>query len=416
MTRSQSLLACTAAALALASTPALAQSPVLIEDEVVTTSPDIELELIGRVMLDQTFASADEADVNFNTSDARRLRIGVKGNYGDDVKFKLELNTDSSGDINAEDAYVQWYPTGDSWSVIVGQDNTHNSFDELTSSIFVPFAERSFLTDTFQLDRRLGVSLLDQGDNWTAAVGLHTVNLENAGDEEGWAASARVTGTPVNTDDLLLHLGASWRYRDQGSSDDLLRYRQRPMSGSLNRIISTGRVAEEDNFYGVEAVASLQDGKFWLASEYTLTEAESTVGGIADDASFSGGYLTAGTMLGGRRTYKNGTWKRPKIDNPVGSGGYGALLVEARYDRIDLEDDPVDGGELDGLAIAADWYLTKYSHIGVTAFTSDAELGTSTSGLGSPFSNLVTAGFEEEDVSGIVIRAQFDWGVPVGKF
>jgi phosphate-selective porin OprO/OprP len=377
------------------------------------SAQDVTADFFGRVMLDQTFASADEADVDFNTSDARRLRIGVKGNFSSDIKYKFELNTDSSGEINAEDAFIQWAPTGDSWSVIIGQDNTHNSFDELSSSLFIPFAERSWLTDTFQLDRRLGVSVVNKGDNWTAALGVHTVNLENSGDEEGWAASGRVTGTPINNEDLLVHLGASFRYRDQGDGDSALRYRQRPMSASLNRIVSTGNVADEDMFYGLEAVASLQNGAYWLATEYSVTNADLTedvaLTALNDDASFSGAYLTAGTMLGGRRTYKDGVWKRPEVDNPVGEGGYGALMLEARYDDLDLTDNGVDGGALESFSAVAGWWMTDRVLLSATGFTSDAELGTSTSGLGSEFASLVTAGVQQEDVSGVLFRAQFDF-------
>ena len=391
-------------------------APAYAQDTKVVDTPDIEIELMGRVMLDQTFASADEADENFNTNEARRLRLGVKGKYGERIKYKFELNTDSSGDVNAEDAYLQWYPTGESWSVVVGQDNTHNSFDELTSSRFSSHIERAAFTDAFQLDRRLGVSVLDQGKNWTAAAGLHTVNLEEDGLDEGWAASARVTGTPVTGEQGLVHVGASWRYRDQGSDQSLLRYRQRPFSHGLNRIVSTGRAADKDTFYGLEAYGLTGDGRFWLGGEYALTKAESTPGGIVEDADFDGAYLEAGAMLGGARTYKNGKWDRPKVSRPIGKGGMGALLLSARYDTLDLTDDAVDGGGLDTWSLTADWYLTKYAHIAASAFVADANLGTQTSGLGGEFADLIAAGVQDEDVSGIVIRAQFDFGTKLGKF
>jgi len=384
-------------------------------DTTIVDRPDLTVEIFGRAMLDQTFASAKNADTNFTTSEARRLRLGVKGKFGTQIKYKMELNTDSSGDVNAEDAYVQWYPTGDSWSVIVGQDNTHNSFDELTSSRYL-MAERSAFTDAFQMDRRLGVSVLDNGDNWTFAGGVHTVNLENSGNQEGWAASARVTATPINTDRFLGHLGAHWRYREQGDTDSDLRYRQRPLSHGIGRIISTGRVADEDNLFGVEAYGMIDRGRHFIGGEYVLTEAEALPGARDEDYSFSGAMITAGTVFGGRRTYKNGKWDRPKVNSPVGDGGLGALILEARYDTLDLVDGALDGGKLDTFAVHADWYLTKHAHLSTTGFMSNADLGTSTSGLGAEFADLVTAGFQQEDVSGVVFRLQLDFGTPVGKF
>ena len=403
--------------LAAASVAAVTATPALAQDDDAAADAFVkDIQIYGRVMLDQTFAGADNADVNFTTSDARRLRIGARGKLGDRVKWNFELNTDSSGEINAEDAWIQFYPTGDRWSVVVGQDNTHNSFSELTSSRFLPIAERAAFTDAFQLDRRVGVSILNDGANWTAAAGIHTTNLENGGDQEGWAASARVTGTPVNTPEFLGHLGAHWRYRDQGSSDDDLRYRQRPLSASLDRIISTGRVADSDNLFGVEAYGLFDEGRYWAGGEYVVTDANGTEPVLDEDLDFSGGQLIVGTMFGGGRTYKNGKWNRPRVDNPFGDNGYGALMIEARFDTLDLTDSAVDGGQLDTYAVNADWWLTDSVHIGATAFLADADLGTSTSGLGSDFASLVTAGFEEEEVSGVVIRAQFDFGTPAFKF
>jgi len=387
----------------------LAASTALFAIAPHAIAQDATLEVFGRAMLDHTFASADEADENYSTTEARRLRIGVKGNVGSNVKYKMELNTDSSGDINAEDAYIQWAPTGGKWSLIVGQDNTHNSFHEISSSRFLPIAERAAYTDAFGFDRRLGVSVVTKGSNWGAAAGVHTVNLENTGDQSGWASSARVYGTPVNSEDMTVHVGAHWRYRDQGESDSDLRYRQRPLTHGLSRIVSTGNIADSDTLYGLEGYAMIDDAKYWVGGEYVITNAD----GETEDYTFTGGMIEAGTMLGGRRTYKDGVWKRPEVDSPIGDGGYGAVLLVARYDTLDLQDEDVNGGKLDTIALAADWYLTKYTHIGVTAFNSSADLGTVTSGLGGDFANLVNNGVTDEDVSGVVIRAQFDFGAKI---
>ena len=47
--------------------------------------------------------------------------------------------------------------------------------------------------------------------------------------------------------------------------------------------------------------------------------------------------------------------------------------------------------------------------MGVNFFQANAELGDSTSGLGSAFADLVTAGVTDENATGVLFRAQFDF-------
>ena len=230
-------------------------------------------------------------------------------------------------------------------------------------------------------------------------------NLSENAVEEGMAAAGRVTYTPIVQDGTLVHLGASARYRKTGDSQSDFRYRQRPYAHIPGRIISTGRVADKDTFLGIEAAAIMN--QFWAAGEYGMLNASCDA--CADDPSFDGAYLEAGVFFGGARTYKGGKFNRPKVDNPITDGGMGAVSLIARYDTIDLTDDAVDGGDLDTIVIGADWWPTKYTRISANYFDGNANLGMSTSGLDSAFANLVTNGVTEEDVSGFVMRAQFDF-------
>jgi len=100
----------------------------------------------------------------------------------------------------------------------------------------------------------------------------------------------------------------------------------------------------------------------------------------------------AAFVFGGRRTYKasNGTWDRPKVDNPFGSGGMGAVAVVARYDTIDVQDGPYLG-ELDTVILGADWMPTKQVRLRLNYFDSDATNGAA------------------DSVSGVVARLGFDF-------
>lgn len=348
----------------------------------------------GRINMDYTVADVENPDTDINGSELRRARISISGDYGDAISFKAELQTDSGGEIYAEDAFLQFAPKGLGAKIKVGQHRTTNSLDEQTSSRFTSVVERAALTDAFGLDRRVGVSVTKSEKNYTASFGVYGENLEGgAFDSEGYAVSGRGTYNPVNTDEAMVHLGASWRYRkagensDPAASDELFRYRQRPFTHQTNdRIISTSRFASSDNFYGVEA--AYKQGPFWAAAEYSILSAEGGNGNA--DADFQGYYGEVGMFFGGSRSYKGGKFGRPNVDNPITEGGSGAFSLVARYDVLDLEDG-VNRGQLDNYIIGADWYPTRNTRFAVNAFIADATDGAA------------------DKASGIVSRMYFDF-------
>lgn len=370
------------------------------------SAQEITHKIGGRVMIDYDSLSADNANTDFSKAELRRGRIFVSGKYGSDVKYKLELNTDSSGEVEATDAWVSWAPTGGSWNVQLGHFKTAQSLDEMTSSRFMTAIERSAMTDAFEMNRRLGIAVNASGDNYTLKAGIFGDNLYVDSNQEGKAAAARVTYTPVKDDQLEVQLGASFRWREIGETQSDLRYRQRTQAHTVGRILSTGRIGESDTFLGAEAAAV--SGGLFATAEYGVTNVECGTA-CNDDPSFDGGYIEAGYFFGGKRTFKGGAFNRPKVDNPIGDGGYGAVSIFARLDTLDLTDGSVDGGQMDTVVLGADWWATKYTRISLNVYTHDAELGTSTSGLDGAFANLVRNGVTQEDASGFTVRTQFDF-------
>jgi phosphate-selective porin OprO/OprP len=369
------------------------------------SADDFTLNVGGRVQIDYAIADADIAGTDWSASELRRARLNVSGNFGKNLKYKFELNTNSSEDVNIEDAYVQWTPTAGKWNVKAGQFKTPNSLDEQTSSRFISTLERASFTDAFEFNRRIGAAVNTSGKTYTFSAGVFGDNLSNISDQESIAIAARGTFNPLKTDEALVHLGASFRYRDQGETQGDIRYRQRPFTHIPGRIISTGSIAQSDTFFGAEAAGIFNN--FWVSGEYGVTNA--SCGACAEDPSLSGGYAEAGLFFGGKKTYKSGKFNRPKVDKPITDGGMGAVSMVVRYDTIDLADTSVNGGDMDTFILGADWWPTKNTRVGLNYFNSDAKLGTSTSGLDSDFATLVTNGVTEESVSGVVARLQFDF-------
>lgn len=360
----------------------------------------------GRVMLDYNLADADTADLDVSSGEARRIRLGVSGNFSDSIGYKAELNTDSSGEVSATDVYLD-FKFAQGWKVRAGQMKTPNSLDELTSSRFISTHERGAFTDAFGLDRRLGVMAMNSGDQHTFSVGVFGENLDAGAADGGTAIAARGTYAFDLGEDDLIHVGGSVRYREQGDDSGLIRYRQRPYAHIPGRAISTGSIADSDTFVGLEAAAVIS--RFWAAAEIAQTNADCALctGG---EMKLQGHYLEAGVFLNGRRAYSGGKFDRPDVDKALGEdGGFGALALVARVDSIDQNADGVDGGELDTLVIGADWWPTDRVRLGINAFWSEVSLGTSTSGLDPAFASQVLLGTQSDDVSGAVVRLQFDY-------
>jgi len=362
-----------------------------------------DMKFSGRILYDYTQADADKALFDLAETELRTARLAVSGKSGI-VAFKLELETDEAGDIAATDAYVDFAPNGTSWKVRVGQFKTPNSLDEQTSGRFTTFAERAAFTDAFELDRRLGIAAHNKGKDWTFMAGVFGGDLNDTPAQEGMALAARGTFTPVFGEDMTIHLGASARYREKGDTQSNLRYRQRPFAHIPGRIISTGSVGESDTQLALEA--AILRGPLWVSSEYAVLSSDLAAGG---DATFDGGSIEAGYFFGGRRTYKDGKFDRPEVNSPVTEGGYGALAVSAGFDTLDLTDSRLDGGAMNTTLLGLSWYPTSKTRVGLSLFRSDADLGTSTSGLDPAFAAAVLAGLTSDTVTGVTLRLQADF-------
>src|SRR5690606_28541966 len=93
----------------------------------------------------------------------------------------------------------------------------------------------------------------------------------------------------------------------------------------------------------------------------------------AADAGFFGGYAELGYFLTGDSLgYRGGVIRPPKIAEPVGEGGIGAVALSLRYDYLDLVDRSagVIGGKQNGYIAGLSWwpvenlrFLLNYAHL-----------------------------------------------------
>ncbi|NNK46819.1 MAG: hypothetical protein HKP43_09395 [Altererythrobacter sp.] len=288
-------------------------------------------------------------------SEARRARLGVSGDMPGGFGYKFEVDF-AGNDVSVTDAFLS-YEAGNA-EVMVGQMNTFQSLEELTSSLHTSFIERAAFTDAFGFERRVGVGAVFKGENVLVQTGLFTDNMEDLSNKN-WSADGRVVFNP-KAGDTQLHFGGSVHYSDL-EAGETVRYRQRPLVHfTSERFTNTGNLGATSEFgFGVEG--AFIAGPFHGVAEGHWQSVNLPMGG--DDPTFFGGYAEIGYFLtsGDTRGYKGGKFDRTKPANPVGEGGIGSIQLNARYDRLDLSDAGIVGGTQDGYFLSLVWKPTDYT-------------------------------------------------------
>jgi phosphate-selective porin OprO and OprP len=321
----------------------------------------------GRLMYDVGYVSSPgdyrNPGLGFG-NEIRRARLGVEGSLPGKFGYKFELDF-AGGDAEFADAILTYSPGR--WKFTVGQHNNFQSLEELTSSLNTSFIERASFTDAFNFERRVGVSaqwkrnaILAQGGVFTDSI----ADLNEVGDDNNsYSFDGRLVFMPKMGKNQL-HLGGSVHHRNLKDASNSVRYRQRPAIHTTDvRFIDTGRIddARTETGYGVEAAGIF--GPFYLAGEAFWQR----VGRDGfPNPTFFGAYADAGYFFTGEtRGYKDGTFDRVKVKNPVGKGGMGSLGANIRWDYLNLKDGLIVGGKQNAFQLSLNWKPIDYVLFGL---------------------------------------------------
>jgi phosphate-selective porin OprO/OprP len=320
--------------------------------------------------------------------EARTLRLSFAGTLYGNTDYKVELDfagtekavqksVDEAGDatksatsfgsstVAFKDVYLGFKDILPIGYLKVGHFKEPFSLEELTSSRYVTFMERSLPTGAFSPSRNVGVQLssAELGDRMTWAVGMFR-DTDNRGygqsEGGGWNATARLTGLPWYEEDgrRLLHVGAAASLRNPDAS---VQYKSRPEMHLAATYLDTGSILTDDvMLLGGEAALVL--GPFSLQAECMRAMVDPDTG---SDLNFQGAYVQASYFLTGEdRAYKksSGAFDRVKPKSnfgtrPDGTKGWGAWELAARYSYLDLNDGAIKGGELDDVTVGLNWHL-----------------------------------------------------------
>lgn len=372
----------------LTASPAFAQEEA--ESDFLTFEPSAVVQFdLGRIDVPDALASVDQSSLD----EFRRIRAGGSGQIGS-VGYKFEIDFAAS-DIVVLDAYLEreFGPL----RLRAGNMKTNISLDEETSSRSGNFLERASFTDAFNFARQTGVQARYKAGDVSLWGGVFIDSLDTILTESSqrWSASGRAVWAP-KLGETQLHLGASAMHTDHDDDPVSARYRQRPLfHATETRFVDTRNLAiSSENFYGVEAAAIA--GPFYGAAEYGWLDVSRTGG----DALFGGGYVEAGwSVTGEPRAYSGGRFDRAKVASPLTEGGPGGVVLATRYDWIDLDDGPVQGGKQQSLGASLIWTPVDPIRLSVNYTRLDVD--------GGPFAAAFADGDFSADVIGTRIQLAF---------
>jgi phosphate-selective porin OprO/OprP len=328
-----------------------------------------KLQFGGRVQADYTFASTDGALPEIEDGfELRRARLFMSGTVYEKVEFKIEYDF-ASGDPTAKDVYVGLV---DDWGTVhFGHFKEAFSLEELTSSKYITFVERSLPVEAFAPSRNSGVGFNgESGDtfNWGVGAFYDADDFAVSVSEDSYNVTGRVGYRPLYADkgSRLLHVGLGASFQERAGT---LRFRSRPEAHLSPRLVDTGSFAGEGiTLLGGEVAGVF--GPFWFSSELMQASTDAPALG---DPTMSGAYVQAGWFLTGEsRNFSGGSFGRNKPKTNYGPGK-GAWEVALRYSTLDLSDAGVAGGEQDDVTAALNWYLNPVTRLMLNVVRADVE-------------------------------------------
>ena len=383
----------------------------------------------GRLQLDFNSINQDEritGERDVNGFEARRARLNVSGVLWYDWKYKFEVDF-ADNEVDVKDAYMAYTGFSDwhNFTVLWGQFKLANTLEGYTSSRFITFMERAAFIEAFNAEpRRLGVGI-HAGSNddfgWSFQTSYNGNSIGDTGDVFSSETHFAIRGTiaPVNTDDAVIHLGGSYRNRDAGTDEDgtadLFRYRARPNLHLADRFVETDRIAQSDDYWGLEGAAvwrrfSVQGEYAELTPDVSSYFTRMSTRGLNPDYDgwyvYGSFFLTDDSRAPGYSA-KKGAFGRVKPNNPfsIRNGGWGAWEIAGRYDTLDLGSDAslldAAGADCDECGdqgtwlIGLNWYPTAYTRLMFNVVSSD---------IGGVFNDNDNA-----TIDGFGMRGQIDW-------
>ena len=308
----------------------------------------------------------------------RRARLFVQGYLYEKIEYKLQFDF-AGGEVAIKDLYFGIrHPT---FGFRVGHTKEPFSLEELTSSKYIMFIERSLIS-VFDSERNSGFLLhgnvIDGAFNYGVGVFRETGD-DGTGVAPGrYNFTGRFAGALRNENDgrSIVHVGGSFTLQNDDGVDRV--FQQRPEINLSPSFISSVVIPTEGvSVFGLET--AVVAGPFSAQAEWKAAPVSSPETG---DPEFGGWYVHGNYFLTGEiRAYQNTGWQRLRPHrNFLDNGGLGAWQVGLRYSTLDLgaaADKPADslikGTQLNDVTLALNWYWNPMTLMKFNVIRADIE-------------------------------------------
>ena len=199
--------------------------------ELKTNDGNTSLKLGGRIMLDHAWFSDDTGSADGTEFRRTRLMLSGKVNQFEwKTQYEFARGGEGSGDKGNrpafKDVYVGVSAVPYAGALRVGHFKEPFGLEELTSSKYITFMERSLPTVAFAPGRSTGVGFQNTAfdERMTWAIGGFFSNTPDGasylGNKSDYQVTGRVTGLPLYADGgrRLLHLGLAYSHAFKGSN------------------------------------------------------------------------------------------------------------------------------------------------------------------------------------------------------
>lgn len=307
-----------------------------------------------------TTANAQDA----NTFDVRRAYIGVSGRIAGDWTFEAVADVAQTSAPQLDVAWVNWGQYKEV-QFRAGQFKMPMVLEELTSSRFIDFTERSYV-DQLAPAKERGAML--HGSPFTGVFyglalsnGNGKNNNETSSTADGKDVIARLGANfaeIIGNKDMVLHVAGAWSDGHEAQAATL------PAARTEARGITffSPTLATDYDRERTAAELSLAWNQFKVQSEW-LTANFKTTAGAPIDRDISAYYGEVMWLITGEKyadAYRSGAYSsiKPLRAYKKGTDGWGALEFGLRYSKYDAGDWPTVAGssrEADAVTVGLKW-------------------------------------------------------------
>ncbi|HHJ53347.1 MAG TPA: hypothetical protein ENJ89_09155 [Caldithrix abyssi] len=274
--------------------------------------------------------------------------------------WKMEWDMDiAEGVVEVKDMFLA-YEGFENSSIKFGNFKMPFGLEILTSSRYIPFAERAYNALAFKMGRRMALQYARWGEMWNVRAALFGQTFDTkknkTKDETGGGLAVRVAAAPIQRDDLIVHAGAAYSITNPDDETDIEEFKSEPETkiGDVE-ILDTDLIRDVDNTTRIGVEGAIAYKNFHVQTEYQMVK----LARLQDkpEVNLSGGYIYfLWTLTGESRKWnkEEGEFGQliPKDTKK------GAWELGFRYSYLDLSDTKalVLGGMANNYTAGVNWY------------------------------------------------------------